>query len=143
YFVDGTNSVITIDNDDEEPWKSLTNRYVNQWFLYDEQNDGDYELTEVDETTYGGDFFSSNSTAITETGSTRVYYSSSNYARANSSTIFVVNDDDDVAVYTGINEVPDITARGSVLVAVVMDGTYADAVYIDATEATIAGMSDD
>lgn len=143
YFMDGTNSVITIDNDDEEPWKSLTNRYVNQWFLYDEKNDGDYELTEVDETTYGGDFFSSNSTAITETGSTRVYYSSSNYARANSSTIFVVNDDDDVAVYTGINEVPDITARGSVLVAVVMDGTYADAVYIDATEATIAGMSDD
>ena len=142
YSMDGTNSVITIDNDDEEPWKSLTNRYVNQWFLYDEKNDGDYELTEVDETTYGGDFFSSNSTAITETGSTRVYYSSSNYARANSSTIFVVNDDD-VAVYTGINEVPDITARGSVLVAVVMDGTYADAVYIDATNATIAGMSDD
>ena len=137
YFMDGTNSVITIDNDED------FDEGDSGWYLYDEQNDGDYELTEVDETTYGGDFFSSNSTAITETGSTRVYYSSSNYARANSSTIFVVNDDDDVAVYTGINEVPDITARGSVLVAVVMDGTYADAVYIDATEATIAGMSDD
>ena len=137
YFMDGTNSVITIDNDED------FGEGDSGWYLYDEQNDGDYELTEVDETTYGGDFFSSNSTAITETGSTRVYYSSSNYARANSSTIFVVNDDDDVAVYTGINEVPDITARGSVLVAVVMDGTYADAVYIDATNATIAGMSDD
>ena len=136
YFMDGTNSVITIDNDED------FDEGDSGWYLYDEQNDDDYELTEVDETTYGGDFFSSNSTAITETGSTRVYYSSSNYARANSSTIFVVNDDD-VAVYTGINEVPDITARGSVLVAVVMDGTYADAVYIDATEATIAGMSDD
>ena len=136
YFMDGTNSVITIDNDED------FGEGDSGWYLYDEQNDGDYELTEVDETTYGGDFFSSNSTAITETGSTRVYYSSSNYARANSSTIFVVNDDD-VAVYTGINEVPDITARGSVLVAVVMDGTYADAVYIDATNATIAGMSDD
>ena len=136
YFMDGTNSVITIDNDED------FDEGDSGWYLYDEQNDGDYELTEVDETTYGGDFFSSNSTAITETGSTRVYYSSSNYARANSSTIFVVNDDD-VAVYTGINEVPDITARGSVLVAVVMDGTYADAVYIDATNATIAGMSDD
>ncbi|MFR6184630.1 MAG: hypothetical protein ACLUJG_03065 [Lawsonibacter sp.] len=33
--------------------------------------------------------------------------------KANNDTIFVVNDDDDVTAYTGIKNVPDITAKNS------------------------------
>ena len=66
--------------------------------------------------------------------------------RANSDTIFVVNDDDDVTVYTGIKNVPDITAKKDgkeVTVAVVMDGRYADVVYIYSKDMSISGDSGD
>ncbi len=140
YFVDGTNEVITVDND--EDFDEDENNAG--WYIYDEKSNGDYELTPVDEDDVEGVLsVSASGMSITETGSSRVYYSNNDYIRANASTIFVVNDDDDITVYTGIREVPDITGRGDMTVMAVMDGTYADAIYIDATNATISGMSDD
>ena len=67
--------------------------------------------------------------------------------KANNDTIFVVNDDDDVTAYTGIKNVPDITAKdsknGAVTVAVVMDNDYADVVYIYSADMSISGDSGD
>ena len=161
YFVDGTNEVITIDSvnayndsgrlvnvDADDYLDDYFGDYDNgAWYIYDEQSDGDYELTEVDEDDFRAGAVTEDGVEVTSTGSATVYYGDNSTLRANSATVFVVNDDDDVSVYTGIREVPDITARasekGDVIVAAVMDGNYAEVVYIDATYATISGMSDD
>ena len=161
YFVDGTNEVITIDsvnayNDSDRLVNVDADDYLDDyfgdydngaWYIYDEQSDGDYELTEVDEDDFRAGAVTEDGVEVTSTGSATVYYGDNSTLRANSATVFVVNDDDDVSVYTGIREVPDITARasekGDVIVAAVMDGNYAEVVYIDATYATISGMSDD
>ena len=157
YFVDGTNEVITIDSvnayndsgrltnvDADDYLDGYFDEYDNgAWYIYDEESDGDYELTEVDEDDFRANVVTDNGVEVVSTGSATVYYGNNSTLRANTSTVFVVNDDDDVSVYTGIREVPDITARGYVIVAAVMDGSYAEVVYIDATNATISGMSDD
>ena len=161
YFVDGTNEVITIDSvnayndsgrltnvDADDYLDGYFDEYDNgAWYIYDEESDGDYELTEVDEDDFRAGAVTEDGVEVTSTGSATVYYGDNSTLRANSATVFVVNDDDDVSVYTGIREVPDITARasekGDVIVAAVMDGNYAEVVYIDATYATISGMSDD
>ena len=157
YFVDGTNEVITIDSvnayntsgrltnvDADDYLDDYFGDYDNgAWYIYDEESDGDYELTEVDEDDFRANVVTDNGVEVVSTGSATVYYGNNSTLRANTSTVFVVNDDDDVSVYTGIREVPDITARGYVIVAAVMDGSYAEVVYIDATNATISGMSDD
>ena len=161
YFVDGTNEVITIDsvnayNDSGRLTNVDADDYLDDyfgdydngtWYIYDKESDGDYELTEVDEDDFRAGAVTEDGVEVTSTGSATVYYGDNSTLRANSATVFVVNDDDDVSVYTGIREVPDITARasekGDVIVAAVMDGNYAEVVYIDATYATISGMSDD
>ena len=166
YFVDGTNGVITIDSvgdydadeynvsailnpDDEDTYTD----YNGMWFLYDEQNDGDYELTTVASSDTGGDSWTATDeegsetvTDIVTNGNSRVSYydgSSEETIRANNSTIFVVYDDDDVSVYTGIRNVPDISASGSVAVYAVNDGTYAEVVYIGGEDLSISGESGD
>ena len=166
YFVDGTNGVITIDSvgdydadeynvsailnpDDEDTYTD----YNGMWFLYDEQNDGDYELTTVASSDTEGDSWTATDeegsetvTDIVTNGNSRVSYydgSSEETIRANNSTIFVVYDDDDVSVYTGIRNVPDISASGSVAVYAVNDGTYAEVVYIGGEDLSISGESGD
>ena len=151
YFADGTNAVITVDNDDDFMTSSdEVESDVAGWYVYDEKSDGDYELdpvsaSDVEEGTVPGT--TEDRLVVTETGSSRVYTGSgtNNSFRANSSTVFILNDseDDEVTVYTGIREVPDVTARGDVFVSAVMDGSYADIVYIDVSNATVSGGSDD
>ena len=90
---------------------------------------------------------------MTENGKSTVYVNDTNTSgsgkvdkvKANNDTIFVVNDDDDVTAYTGIKNVPDITAKSSaaVTVAVVMDNDYADVVYIYSEDMSISGDSGD
>ena len=153
YFIDGTNKVIVINNDDEYGFGERT--YGN-WYSYNEKSNGKYELTPIDAedaTTYYGTMTSSvNNGVVTENGKSTVYVNdtknepTANTVRANSDTIFVVNDDDDVTVYTGIKNVPDITAKKDgkeVTVAVVMDGRYADVVYIYSEDMSISGDSGD
>ena len=151
YFIDGTNKVITIDNDEK-----FNERDYGNWYSYNEKSNGKYELTPIDAedaTTYYGTMTSSvNNGVVTENGKSTVYVNdtknepTANTVRANSDTIFVVNDDDDVTVYTGIKNVPDITAKKDgkeVTVAVVMDGRYADVVYIYSEDMSISGDSGD
>ena len=153
YFIDGTNKVITIDNDDD-----FDARDYGNWYSYNEKSNGKYELeaipTDKDtDTFYGSVSTSVNEGVVTENGKSAVYVNDTNTSgsgkvdkvKANNDTIFVVNDDDDVTAYTGIKNVPDITAKSSaaVTVAVVMDNDYADVVYIYSEDMSISGDSGD
>lgn len=155
YFIDGTNKVITIDNDDD-----FNARNYGNWYSYNEKSNGKYELeaipTDKDtDTFYGSVSTSVNEGVVTENGKSTVYVNDTNASgggkidkvKANNDTIFVVNDDDDVTAYTGIKNVPDITAKdsknGAVTVAVVMDNDYADVVYIYSADMSISGDSGD
>ena len=155
YFIDGTNKVVVVDNDDEI--KDNTS-FENKWYSYNEKSNGKYELeaipTDKDtDTFYGSVSTSVNEGVVTENGKSTVYVNDTNTSgsgkvdkvKANNDTIFVVNDDDDVTAYTGIKNVPDITAKSSaaVTVAVVMDNDYADVVYIYSEDMSISGDSGD
>ena len=155
YFIDGTNKVVVVDNDDEI--KDNTS-FENKWYSYNEKSNGKYELeaipTDKDtDTFYGSVSTSVNEGVVTENGKSTVYVNDTNTSgsgkvdkvKANNDTIFVVNEDDDVTAYTGIKNVPDITAKSSaaVTVAVVMDNDYADVVYIYSADTSISGDSGD
>ena len=138
YFIDGTNEVIVVDNDDEITKKST----VNVWYSFDKKNNGKYELTSV-KTEDQKTGTPSKDDTITTNGKATVDYGAST-VKANNDTIFVVNDDDDITVYTGIKNVPDVTAGSKgANVAVVMDGSYADVVYIGGDDLSVSGDSDD
>ena len=159
YFTDGTYGTIEMDEDSEATHggdklvdlaDSSTSNYetINEWYDYDEQSDGSYELNDVSES--GSDTLTgaSGGTDIAVSGSAYVYYgdSSSQRFRANSSTVFVINDDGDVSSYTGIRNVPDVTLRSGetgVVAWVMDDDGYADAVYIYSDNMSVSGGSDD
>ena len=159
YFTDGTYGTIEMDEDSEATHgsdklvdlaDSSTSNYetINEWYDYDEQSDGSYELNDISES--GSDTLTgaSGGTDIAVSGSAYVYYgnASGDRIRANSSTVFVINDDGDVSSYTGIRNVPDVTLRSgaSGRVAWVMDDdNYADAVYIYSENMSVSGGSDD
>ena len=154
YFIDGTNKVVVVDNDDEIKDNAT---FENKWYSYNEKSNGKYELeaipTDKDtDTFYGAVSTSVNKGVVTENGKSTVYVNDTNTTgsgkidkvKANNDTIFVVNDDDDVTAYTGIKNVPDITSKtADVTVAVVNDGAYADVVYIYSADMSISGDSGD
>ena len=143
YFTDGTTAVIEVSKveDNKLGWTD-DNRPENKWYTYDEKNDGTYELENTTATT---GTVEKTATKITETGSARVYYTDNASVSANNDTVFVVRRGDNVNVYTGIKNVPDINAKtvdGNVVdvtVSAIMDGTYADYVFIGASEISVSG----
>ena len=141
YFIDGTNEVIVVDNDEDFDVKDL-DAASGVWYAFDKKSNGKYELTAVksDDQKTGSP---SKDDTITTNGKATVDYGAST-VKANNDTIFVVNDDDDITVYTGIKNVPDVTAGSKgANVAVVMDGSYADVVYIGGDDLSVSGDSDD
>ena len=141
YFIDGTNEVIVVDNDEAFDVKDL-DAASGVWYAFDKKSNGKYELTAVksDDQKTGTP---SKDDTITTNGKATVDYGAST-VKANNDTIFVVNDDDDITVYTGIKNVPDVTAGSKgANVAVVMDGSYADVVYIGGDDLSVSGDSDD
>ena len=121
YFIDGTNEVIVVDNDEDFDVKDL-DAASGVWYAFDKKSNGKYELTAVksDDQKTGTP---SKDDTITTNGKATVDYGAST-VKANNDTIFVVNDDDDITVYTGIKNVPDVTAGSKgANVAVVMDGS--------------------
>ena len=141
YFIDGTNEVIVVDNDEDFVVKDL-DAASGVWYAFDKKSNGKYELTAVksDDQKTGTP---SKDDTITTNGKATVDYGAST-VKANNDTIFVVNDDDDITVYTGIKNVPDVTAGSKdANVAVVMDGSYADVVYIGGDDLSVSGDSDD
>ena len=134
YFADGTNKVIIVDKDD-----SKLKNHTFGWFSYDEKSNGKYELEFVTDQ-YNGTMTSGE---IVKNGNITVNISNSNSKPANTATTFVVNDDDKVTVYNGIKNVPTIEAKGTTTVSVLMDGKYADMVYISGKSLSISGDSGD
>ena len=140
YFIDGTNKVVVVDNDDEI--KDNTS-FENKWYSYNEKSNGKYELEAITDEKNATYTVSADNQKIVENGKSSIY-TGSTAAKANNDTIFVVNDDDDVTAYTGIKNVPDITSKtADVTVAVVNDGAYADVVYIYSADMSISGDSGD
>ena len=140
YFIDGTNKVVVVDNDDEI--KDNTS-FENKWYSYNEKSNGKYELEAITGEKNETYTVSADNQKIVENGKSSIY-TGSTAAKANNDTIFVVNDDDDVTAYTGIKNVPDITSKtADVTVAVVNDGDYADVVYIYSADMSISGDSGD
>ena len=140
YFIDGTNKVVVVDNDDEI--KDNTS-CENKWYSYNEKSNGKYELEAITGEKNETYTVSADNQKIVENGKSSIY-TGSTAAKANNDTIFVVNDDDDVTAYTGIKNVPDITSKtADVTVAVVNDGAYADVVYIYSADMSISGDSGD
>ena len=140
YFIDGTNKVVVVDNDDEI--KDNTS-FENKWYSYNEKSNGKYELEAITGEKNETYTVSADNQKIVENGKSSIY-TGSTAAKANNDTIFVVNDDDDITVYTGIKNVPDVTAGSKgANVAVVMDGSYADVVYIGGDDLSVSGDSDD
>ena len=141
YFIDGTNKVVVVDNDDEI--KDNTN-FENKWYSYNEKSNGKYELEAITGEKNETYTVSADNQKIVENGKSSIYTDKVGGAKANNDTIFVVNDDDDVTAYTGIKNVPDITSKtADVTVAVVNDGAYADVVYIYSKDMSISGDSGD
>ena len=142
YFMDGTNKVIVIDNDEK------FNNGDKGWFTYDEKNNGKFELNKVDKKNVTEDKAGTGVTkgnVITKNGSSSVYYNNTKTFSANTATTFVVNDDGKITVYNGIKNVPDITVNGkdNAVVTAVMDGKYAEVVYIACDNLSISGDSGD
>ena len=131
YFVDGTTAVIEVSNsDDLTDWTSDSEK--NAWYTYDEQNDGTYELGETAQAKKN--FTTGN---IIDTGDSRINLDKS--VRLNNDTVFVVRRGDNVNVYTGIKNVPEITASGTVEVsAIVGDNGYADYLFINGETGELA-----
>ena len=124
YFVDGTTAVIEVSNsDDLIGWTSDSEK--NAWYTYDEQNDGTYELGETAQAQK--DFTTG---TIIDTGDSRINLDKS--VRLNNDTVFVVRRGDTVNVYSGIKNVPEITANGTVEVRAILDDNgYADYLFIN------------
>ena len=140
YFIDGTNKVVVVDNDDEIEDNTS---FENKWYSYNEKSNGKYELEAITGEKNETYTVSADNQKIVENGKSSIY-TGSTVAKANNDTIFIVNDDDDLAVYTGIKNVPDITSKtADVTVAVVNDGSYADVVYIYSADMSISGDSGD
>ena len=136
YFTDGSADEITVskvdkdkvDGSDIATGKKLNNE-GNQWFKYVEK-DGKYELTTT-----------SSFKVVTTSGEKVIDYKDSNLktyigkgkdSKATKDTIFVVLDDDDnVKVYTGIKNVPAVTAASDTSVYVSEDKDYAAVVFVD------------
>jgi len=141
YFIDGTNKVVVVDNDDKI--EDNTN-FENKWYSYNEKSNGKYELEAITGEKNETYTVSADNQKIVENGKSSIYTDKVGGAKANNDTIFVVNDDDDVTAYTGIKNVPDITSKtANVTVAVVNDGDYADVVYIYSADMSISGDSGD
>ena len=134
YFPNGTNEVITVHGD-----SNLDKDAKAGWYSYTTKSDK-YVLTAVKN---GIDQTVNTATQITENGKTTVNGESSNTYRANATTVFVLNDDGKVTVYTGIKNVPDVSVKSGekATMAVVKDGNYVTYVYIDVTDATVKGSS--
>ena len=128
YFVDGTTAVIEVSNADDLEWES-TDKTKNTWFSYDEKNDGTYELGKLNSNDSASKDFNTTGKII-ETGDARISLDKS--VRLNNDTVFVVRRGDTVNVYSGIKNVPEITANGTVEVCAILDDNgYADYLFIN------------
>ena len=154
YFSDGTNEEITIkkltgDTDNETAFANanVNAEDIQDWFSYTIDSNGKYTLKQAEtsvatevKTKMVGD----KEIAQIQNGKTSI----GGLVVGNSDTIFLVEDDDnDITVYTGIANVPDITSSKAIPVVYMQskdnDEKAASLVYVDATNATIKDSTTD
>ena len=130
YFTDGSADEITVSKVDKTKVSGTDmNNVKNTWFKYVEK-DGKYELTTTSSfkvaTASGDKVIDYKDSAL------KTYIGQGKDSKATKDTIFVVLDDDDnVKVYTGIKNVPAVTAASDTSVYVSEDKDYAAVVFVD------------
>ena len=146
YFSDGTNEEITIkkinnkavgDSDFSVDPDENTGKFEAAWYSYTIDSNDKYTLKRAD---------TSVATTVSEIQNGKTYIGSK--IAGNSDTIFLVEDDDnDITVYTGIANVPDITSSKAIPVVYMQSKDDAEKaaslVYVDATNATIKDSTTD
>ena len=127
YFLDGSEDEITISKIDGDKVYGDDTAAEGVWYKYTVKNDK-YELSSVKD--QDGAPFQSKTTVIDSDKSVMI---AGVDLRGTKSTVFVVVDDDDnVKVYTGIKNAPELTAEGKdAKVQATYDGQYAEYVFID------------
>ena len=136
YFLDGTEDEITIDEIDGEDVKGkdfkdekVNGHAAGQWFKFTEKN-GKYDL-DIEKDQKGCDFNKNEETKVVD-GDNTVMIAGVELRGTKDTVFVVVDDDDDVKVYTGIKNAPELTAKGDdAKVQAIYDGKYAEYVFID------------
>ena len=154
YFLDGTDDEITVNKINSVKLDSTTigsqgssvddnegNTYAaGDWYKFRAKEDGTYELTSCTSNMRDGSYTTATpAPSVTNYDDQGVKISLNNAGttsvKGNASTIFVVvKDNGDVKAYTGIKNVPDITADNGTTVAAYVDGGYAKYVFISGAE---------
>ena len=146
YFMDGTHKTINLKNKFSDD-SSVTKNTTGAWYAYTVNSSEVYTLTKL---TAGsaenntGSVTSTTAGTLVKNGNVTIGIDkgTGTAIKANNSTVFVVVDDDDnVAVYTGVSKVPTIKANtGKTVTAnyvVSSNSAFAKYVFIDASDAKI------
>ena len=112
YFSDGTNETITL-----KPGTDLTGvasrTPIGNWYSYSKNSKDEYTLTIADTTGISSATSITNNKVALFTG-TKAANQQTETVTGNSNTVFIVKDkNDDITIYTGIVNVPDITLSGA------------------------------
>ena len=159
FFTDGTTKDITVkeayigsgmtSSKDKILGDKTGDRYIDNagWYTYSVNSSDEYSLYKYESKYTPASYsFSGNNTVVTENN--KVSFLTGKSVYANDSTIVIVNDnDDEVTVYTGVKNLPDIkltSASSSASVKVLArSNSYAYYVYIDVNgSASISGGED-
>ena len=144
YFLDGTDDEISVSKVDGDKVYgsdagSLT---AGEWYKFRAKDDGKYELTSCDESQSAGTYSDGDTVTNYDAQGVKISLADGSSVKGNASTIFVVvKDNGDVKAYTGIKNVPDITADGDTKVEIYEDGGYAKYVFVDDAKSIVGGAS--
>ncbi len=157
FFTDGTKDSITLDKVDGKGIASRpsTSQIVLKdggatkgpgWYTYTKTSSDKYRLTS--ETNVGGTAFTSTGLKVVENGKVNIRYddTATHNVRANNSTVFLVNDDDDISVFTGVKDAPTVTtaaATPDTVLWAAKDGSYATYVYVEVGNGSFDGATTD
>ena len=125
---------------------------LDGWYSYSVNSNDEYTLKRASNTSVSGSTRIAFTSGDVITGEA-VKFLEGNGVRGNNSTIFIVDDGDDVVVYTGINNAPNVSfpssASGTVYVSFMQSkdkvGNYASLVWVntDGSNATVDGATTD
>ena len=152
YFTDGTSDEVTLKKIRTDAGAEITGSSMDGntgWYTFIKNSDGKYTLTELKAADYGtpatkvATFTGNGTTGATVTTNGKVAFSAG--LKGNDKTVFVVRDaDNDVTVYTGVKQVPDITtsASGTITMSYIVKSSYVKYAFIDAYSDPTASIND-
>ena len=134
YFANGTTEVIKVHGD-----SNLNDKSSAGWYTYTTKSDK-YVLKVVSDAKNSDNIAAG--TQITENGKVTINGFDSTL-KANSKTVFLIDDGDKVTLYTGIKNVPDIKVKDSknAAASAVVENGYVTYLYVDAENCSIKGAS--